>query len=285
MKYCISTVKRGWVIRPDCKWNGDKNFLFRIKGNSDSSYLSDPDTRRSVNGWMTRLCGAVISVRSKMMPIVALSVTEAELFAATLAAQDMLFIMRILHSVGLKVELPMILEVDNKSVKDIANNWTTGGRTRHIEVKQYFLRELKEAGLIHVKWISGDSNPSDIFTKNLGGPLFNKHVKSFVGYDEYLQDQGSVTWDEEVVIPHQVNHEGRVSDGLTGLSGGRNPLAVENVKYQLAQDIIDDEVSSMQDSMEPVEVTGALFGGIRGAAGFEDYDWEYLKVWSQIVVL
>ena len=41
----------------------------------------------------------------------------------------------------------------------------------------------------------------------------------------------------------------------------------------------------MQDSMEPVEVTGALFGGIRGAAGFEDYDWEYLKVWSQIVVL
>ena len=61
--------------------------------------------------------------------------------------------------------------------------------------------------------------------------------------------------------------------------------AVENVKYQLAQDIIDDEVSSMQDSMEPVEVTGALFGGIRGAAGYEDYDWEYLKVWSQIVVL
>ena len=76
-----------------------------------------------------------------------------------------------------------------------------------------------------------------------------------------------------------------MSDGLTGQSGVRNPLAVENVKYQLAQDIIDDEVSSMQDSMEPVEVTGALFGGIRGAAGFEDYDWEYLKVWSQIVVL
>ena len=76
-----------------------------------------------------------------------------------------------------------------------------------------------------------------------------------------------------------------LSDGLTGQSGVGNPLAVENVKYQLAQDIIDDEVSSMQDSMEPVEVTGSLFGGIRCAAGYEDYDWEYLKVWSQIVVL
>jgi hypothetical protein len=31
---------------------------------------------------------------SKMMPIVALSVTEAELFAAVMTAQDMLFIMR-----------------------------------------------------------------------------------------------------------------------------------------------------------------------------------------------
>jgi hypothetical protein len=39
-----------------------------------------------------------------MMPMVALSVTEAELFAAVMTVQDMLvFIMRIVESMGLQV--------------------------------------------------------------------------------------------------------------------------------------------------------------------------------------
>jgi hypothetical protein len=36
-----------------------------------------------------------------------------------------------------------------------------------IEVKQYFLRELKEQGIIKIIWRSGDEMTSDIFTKNL----------------------------------------------------------------------------------------------------------------------
>eukprot|EP00957_Ditylum_brightwellii_P071614 5444595-Ditylum_brightwellii.AAC.1 len=80
-----------------------------------------------------------------MMPIVALLVMEAELFAAALCAQDMICAMRILNGMGLKVELPMMLYLNNKGAKDFVNNWSIEGHTRHIEVKQYFLRELKEA--------------------------------------------------------------------------------------------------------------------------------------------
>eukprot|EP00957_Ditylum_brightwellii_P011861 893952-Ditylum_brightwellii.AAC.1 len=87
-----------------------------------------------------------------MMPIIALSVTKAELFAAILCVQNMLFAMRVLNSMQLQVELPMTLFIDNKGAVDFSNNWSIGGRTRHIEVKQYFLRELKEAGLLEIKW-------------------------------------------------------------------------------------------------------------------------------------
>ena len=114
-----------------------------------------------------------------------LSFTEVELFAATLCAQEMLFAMRIVNLIGLKVKLPMDLYVDNKGAKDLADNWSTGGRTRHIQVKQYFLRELKEANLICCVWIPADENETDIFTKNCQGPLFCKHIKKFVGEDEY----------------------------------------------------------------------------------------------------
>jgi hypothetical protein len=58
-----------------------------------------------------------------MMPIVALSTTEAGLFVAVLEAQDMMFAYYIMTSMLLlTVELPMILYVDNQGTIDLANN-------------------------------------------------------------------------------------------------------------------------------------------------------------------
>jgi hypothetical protein len=48
-----------------------------------------------------------------MLKILALSVTEAELIAATSNAQDMMYVKRLLQSICLRVELPMVLELGN----------------------------------------------------------------------------------------------------------------------------------------------------------------------------
>jgi hypothetical protein len=138
MMYCLGTPLRCLLLIPIEKWDGMAGFQFIINGLSDSEYAKD-DSRHSINGWSTWMFGCCVMHRSKMMPIVALSVTEAELYAAVLCAQDMLFIMRLLFSLGLDVQLPMILEVDNKGAVDFINGWSVSGRTRHIEVKQYFL--------------------------------------------------------------------------------------------------------------------------------------------------
>ena len=50
MKYCVSTAKRGLFLNPDGIWDGTKDFIFKIKGKSDSEYGKD-ETRKSVNGW------------------------------------------------------------------------------------------------------------------------------------------------------------------------------------------------------------------------------------------
>jgi hypothetical protein len=184
MKHCVNTLTLGWMMSPDRKWSGEPTHNFVITGLSDSDYAKDPKTRRSVSGRVVKLEGSVINCKSKMMPTVALSVTEAELFAATACVQDMLYAKRIIESLGLKVKLPMILEVDNKGAKDLVNNWSVGGRTRHVEVKQYFLRDLKEEGLIVVKWVPTSEMTADIFTKNLGGLLYEKHSRDIVGSSE-----------------------------------------------------------------------------------------------------
>ena len=125
-------------------------------------------------------------MRSNTQKSVTLSVTEAEQAAAVSCAQDMLFVMRLVESMGLKVKKPMVLKLDNKGAHDLSHNWTIGGRTRHVDVRMNFLRELKEEGIILTEWIAGESNPSDLFTKNLQGPAFEKHSSKFVGFDEYM---------------------------------------------------------------------------------------------------
>ena len=54
----------------------------------------------------------------------------------------------VMESLELQVELPMVLEMDNSGAVDIANSWSAGGRTRHVDVRNYFLHELKDQVLV-----------------------------------------------------------------------------------------------------------------------------------------
>jgi hypothetical protein len=71
---------------------------------------------------------------------------------------------------------------------DIFNNWSVSGRTRAVGVRFCFLRELKEQGIIEVKWIGTAENSADLFTKNLDGTTFRQHTKVFCGEDAYAKD-------------------------------------------------------------------------------------------------
>jgi hypothetical protein len=93
----------------------------------------------------------------------------------------MLYVRHILKSMGLKVKLLMILEMDNKGAVDLANNWNIGGCTRHVDVQQCFLRELKESKVMDIRWIKGSENDTDAFTKNLDGPVFEKCIRTLCG--------------------------------------------------------------------------------------------------------
>ena len=52
-------------------------------------------------------------------------------------------------------------------------------------MRQCFLRELKEAGTLLVKWIPGPLNEADIFTKNMPGPMYENFRMTLTGKDEY----------------------------------------------------------------------------------------------------
>jgi hypothetical protein len=52
--------------------------------------------------------------------------------------QDMLNMKNVLvESLGLKVNIPMVIEMDNQEAV-YSNNWRIGGRTRHIDFQLVF---------------------------------------------------------------------------------------------------------------------------------------------------
>jgi hypothetical protein len=135
-------------------------------------------TRKSVSGYVVYLNNSLISAKSKMQECVTLSVAEAELMALILCVQEMVHVKQLIESMSLNVKLPMMIKIDNKGAKDLVNNWSIGGHTRHVGVRLNYLRELKEKGFIEVNWIRSEDKVADILTKNLPIAVYQKHIKS-----------------------------------------------------------------------------------------------------------
>ncbi len=92
-------------------------------------YAKDTQTRCSVSGYVVYLEDAPTMHRSATQKMVALSSCKAELNAAVLCAQDMMYKKNTLKSIGLQVELPMILEMDNKGAANLVNSFSVRGCT------------------------------------------------------------------------------------------------------------------------------------------------------------
>ena len=129
IKYVTHTRHQGLLIVPKDMWRAD--YKFKIHGRSDSHYATHPDDCRSISGGRLFENDIPISFQSITQKIMMLSVKEAEIAAGVMVVQDMINIYRLLESLELKMELPMVLKMDNSGAVDIVNRWSVGGRTHH----------------------------------------------------------------------------------------------------------------------------------------------------------
>ena len=70
--------------------------------------------------------------------------------------------------------------VDNTGAIYLANNYSTGPRTKHIDIQVHFVRELIINGILKVVFIKSEDNDADIFTKNVSEELFDKHSNKLI---------------------------------------------------------------------------------------------------------
>lgn len=174
IKYVIDTEFHGLKIQPH------GNQPVEIVAYSDSEYGGDRDTRISVYGYKIYMNGALISWKSKSGKSVTLSSTEAEYFACSEAAKEVMFIKNVLETMGIEVKLPMIIKVDNTGAIYLANNYTAGQRTKHIDIRVHYVREYIHDGIIKIEFVRSENNDADILTKNTTEELFKFHSEKNV---------------------------------------------------------------------------------------------------------
>jgi hypothetical protein len=171
IKFVLDTSLYALRLQP----NGIGSGKVTLRGISDSEFAGDRETRKSVYGYVTYYCGAPISWKSKSGDSVTLSSTEAEYYASSETAKELLFIHNLIISMEKNLELPIIMNVDNTGAIYLANNFTTGPRTKHIDIRAHFVRELIINGILKVVFVKSEDNDADIFTKNVSEDLFVKH--------------------------------------------------------------------------------------------------------------
>ena len=173
IKFVFDTKSYALKIQPVIR----KDLKYDLEVYSDSEFAGDPETRASVYGFITFFCGAPVSWKSKSNRCVTLSSTEAEYYAASEAAKELLFISNIIEGMNDKqrLSLPMTLRMDNTGAIYIANNQTTGPRTKHIDIRTHYVRNMIIDGLIKTLFVKSEDNTADIFTKNTSEGIFIEH--------------------------------------------------------------------------------------------------------------
>ncbi len=96
------------------------------------------------------MANGAIAYVSRRQKTVALSSTEAEIYAMTNAAKEASFLRAIVH--GLKERWDTIkLMCDNQSAIEIGNSTEYNkGRTKHIDVRNMYIKEAIQEGILEL---------------------------------------------------------------------------------------------------------------------------------------
>ena len=156
-------------------------------GYSDADWAGNSVNRRSTSGFCYMLGGitGAVSWSCKTQPTVALSTAEAEYMCISSAAQEGLYLQKLLADCGQKRQI--LVKEDNQACIALVQNPVFRGRSKHIDIKHHFIRDLFKSGILTVEYLSTENMTADILTKLLGKVKTTKFRQDLMGLVEYHQ--------------------------------------------------------------------------------------------------
>lgn len=190
--YGVSLISRFMSNPTEVHWSAAKRILRYIQGTTelgilykneemvdliaftDSDFAGDLNDRKSTSGYVFMLGKGAVSWSSKKQPVVALSTTEAEYIAAASCACQSIWLRKLLENLGHIGEKSSVINCDNSSTIQLSKNSVFHGKSKHIDVKFHFLRDLVNEGSVLLKYCKSEEQLADIMTKPIKMEQFLK---------------------------------------------------------------------------------------------------------------
>ncbi|GJR88650.1 retrovirus-related pol polyprotein from transposon TNT 1-94 [Tanacetum coccineum] len=142
--YVVSIVSR-YLANPGLVYGRDQGKHVDVDGFMDADYAKDPNK-------------------------------EAEYMALTEAVKESIWLKGLLIELGVNLR-SVVVNCDNQSAIHLSRNEMFHERTKHINVRYHFIREIVESKEIGVAKIGMKDNAADAFTKVVPGPKFKYCMK------------------------------------------------------------------------------------------------------------
>jgi hypothetical protein len=157
---------------------GSKDTGTDLIGWTDSDWAQDPDSRRSVGGYVFDVAGGSVSWASKWQPTVSLSTTEAEYIVVLNPTKEAIWLRVLLEDLGFSQVSATTLHADNLGCIALTNGTVTHSHAKHINIRHYFIHERVTNSEIDLQYVSTKEMLADILTKQLPHEAFEKYRKA-----------------------------------------------------------------------------------------------------------
>ncbi|MBW0473209.1 hypothetical protein O181_012924 [Austropuccinia psidii MF-1] len=149
-----------------------KNHGFNhIKTYADADWGNNPIDRRSISGFTVSINSHLIALQSKKQQTVSHSTTEAEYKSLSNAAKETSWLLNLINEIQItSYPLEPLLLNDKKGAIDLALCEANHSRfkTKHMDIKFHFIRELLRNGRMLLKHVSTTSMNANFLTKSIG---------------------------------------------------------------------------------------------------------------------
>ena len=192
LAYSISLLSQYMQAPRECHWGAVKRVLRYVAGTQgyslkyigsqnlgphvfcDANWGGDTATRKSTSGIISKVSDGPVTWQSKRQPTVALSSMEAEYMALTEASKEAKWIRMYLTELGHRMTESVPIYCDNQGAKSYASNPVHHARTKHVDIKYHFVRNMVASGATTIIYVPTAAQQANIFTKALGTMIFKK---------------------------------------------------------------------------------------------------------------
>ena len=150
-----------------------------LKGFVDADWGGCLTDRKSYTGYIYILANSAISWEAKKQCSVALSSTEAEYMSLSQATKEAIHLKRFLQEINLSKCDYIEIYNDNQGAQKLAKNPIFHSRTKHIDIRHHFIRDVLKEGIIKLRYMPTADMIADVFTKALSGPKHWRCLQNF----------------------------------------------------------------------------------------------------------